>query len=259
MTKVIDDLTNRTFGRLTVLCQAEEDYVDRKGNHYAQWHCVCSCSKRIIVRGQSLKSGNTKSCGCLNREIVAKQNKERLSKKNIFDLSNDYGICYSPNKDWFCYFDKEDYELIKPYYWIMQEGYIITHFMDKKIRYTIQMHRLILGLKKYENGGIVVDHKNGITYDNRKNNLRKCTISQNQFNVIKRKDNTSGVKGVSYYKTRNTWRARITVNGKIICLGYFENFEDAVKARKEAEEKYFGEFSYDNSRGNKEEGSEFWT
>ena len=60
-------------------------------------------------------------------------------------------------------------------------------------------------------------------------------------------NNTSGHKGVTFDKSRNKWMAHIKLNGKHKTLGRFVKFEDAVKARKEAEEKYFGEYSYDNS------------
>lgn len=49
----------------------------------------------------------------------------------------------------------------------------------------------------------------------------------------------SGVKGVSFHKATQKWRARITIQGKVIYLGTFTNKEDAIKARKEAEEIYF--------------------
>lgn len=62
------------------------------------------------------------------------------------------------------------------------------------------------------------------------------------------KNSTSGVTGVHYYKSRNKWTAQIGVNKKMIHLGYFENFDDAVKTRKEAEEHYYGNFSYENSQ-----------
>ena len=60
-------------------------------------------------------------------------------------------------------------------------------------------------------------------------------------------NNTSGIKGVCWNKNYQKWFAYIKINQKSINLGYFINFDDAVKARKEAEEKYFGEYSYDNS------------
>lgn len=53
-----------------------------------------------------------------------------------------------------------------------------------------------------------------------------------------RKDNTSGIKGVYWEKDKNKWRAVISTKGKRIHLGFFENKNDAIKARLEAEEKY---------------------
>jgi hypothetical protein len=55
--------------------------------------------------------------------------------------------------------------------------------------------------------------------------------------------NTSGYKGVAWRERDRVWRANITVDSKQIHLGHFKNKEDAIKARKEAEEKYFGEFA----------------
>ena len=62
------------------------------------------------------------------------------------------------------------------------------------------------------------------------------------MNTKLRKDNTSSVKGVYY--SNNKWVASIQVNKKRIYLGSFDKFEDAVRVRKEAENKYFGEFNY---------------
>ena len=95
-----------------------------------------------------------------------------------------------------------------------------------------------------------IDHIHGkeSKYDNRKSNLRVVTHSQNGMNRDLQSNNTSGVVGVSWFAKTNQWRAHIMVNRKFIHLGLFDKFEDAVKARKQAEEKYFGEFSYDNSQ-----------
>lgn len=60
--------------------------------------------------------------------------------------------------------------------------------------------------------------------------------------------NTSGVTGVKWHSRDNIWGAWIRVNHKNMYLGRFENFDDAINARKEAENKYFGEYSYDNSQ-----------
>ena len=96
-----------------------------------------------------------------------------------------------------------------------------------------------------------IDHINHKLHDNRKANLRICEHMKNMMNQSKRSDNTSGVPGVNYNKATNKWMVRIGVNGNRILLGLFDNFNDAVKARKNAEEKYYQQFSYDNSiRGN---------
>ena len=60
-------------------------------------------------------------------------------------------------------------------------------------------------------------------------------------------NNTSGATGVSWHKNKGKWQAYLTINHKRIHLGYHVKFDDAVKVRKDAEEKYFGEYSYDNS------------
>ena len=89
---------------------------------------------------------------------------------------------------------------------------------------------------------MVVDHINLNPLDNRKMNLRICTKQQNEMNRPLRNNNTSGITGVSLYKQTNKWRAYIEYNQKYIHLGLFDTKEDAIKARKQAEIKYFGEY-----------------
>ena len=98
----------------------------------------------------------------------------------------------------------------------------------------IELHRWILGFPEG-----YIDHINHDTLDNRKENLRLVSNSQNLLNARVRVDNKSGVKGVCMDKYRKKWEATIKVNYKKIYLGRFEKFEDAVKARKEAEAKCY--------------------
>ena len=72
-----------------------------------------------------------------------------------------------------------------------------------------------------------------------KDNCRWATDSLQSFNMRKRKDNTSGKTGVYWEKRRGRWVASIDRNGETIYLGSYPAFEDAVKAREEAELKYF--------------------
>lgn len=164
-------------------------------------------------------------------------------KYNTYDLSGEYGVGYSEDGDIF-YFDLEDYDKIKDYYWTKRG--MDRHFKSEINHKTVLLHRFIMNVDNNDN--LVIDHIN--THhpeDNRKANLRIVTNSENQMNRKIGKNNTSGIKGVSWSNKSKLWRARIVINYQEINLGYFKKFDDAVNARKEAEEKYFGKYSYDNS------------
>ena len=131
--------------------------------------------------------------------------------------------------------DLEDIVKVKDYKWYLNKcGYVFT-----KVNYSnIRLHRLIMDSPD----DMVVDHINHNQLDNRKLNLRTCTQQQNCMNASKRIDNTSGTTGVCFDKRSNKWNARIIFKGKCIHLGYFNAKEEAVKARQEAEIKYFGKY-----------------
>ena len=69
-----EDLTGRRYGRLTVISYNEE-VSKQKGRAY--WNCKCDCGNEVIVRGDSLTSESTKSCGCYNREMKSDKMRER--------------------------------------------------------------------------------------------------------------------------------------------------------------------------------------
>ena len=99
------------------------------------------------------------------------------------------------------------------------------------------LHRLIYVFHK----GVLldtdsIDHINGDCFDNRIENLHKCSHEANMRNTKKNKRNTSGTMGVTWYPRYGKWLARIGIGkGKREVLGYFDKKEDAVQARKEAE------------------------
>ena len=82
------------------------------------------------------------------------------------------------------------------------------------------------------------EHINRIKTDDRWENLRPATHQQNMLNIEKRKTNSSGIIGVSFWKRDRNWTACITVSYKTIRLGYFDTKIEAVKARYYAEKKY---------------------
>lgn len=239
MVKVKENLTGQKFGRLTVIEQAE-DYINPQGKHHAQWLCECSCEEhnRIIVSAGNLKSKKIQSCGCIRRELTIKFNKETKKRYNKYDLSREYGIGWTSNTNKEFYFDLEDYCKIKDYYWnehIKTNGYHALETYDVNTNKIVSM-ATILNLKGY-------DHKNRNPLDNRKENLRYATQHENTMNKSIQTNNTSGIIGVGWVKKLQKWRARITYNGESIYLGVFDNKEDAIKARLNAEKEYFGEFA----------------
>lgn len=242
MMKVKEDLTGKIFGRWKVLYQTEDHVNPNNNRHVPMWMCECSCENktRKTVSGSELKRGRSKSCGCLAKELRSL----RFKKYNQYDLSGEYGIGYTTKGEEF-YFDLEDYNSIKDYCWnINKHGYVVSHEKNNHNK-SIRFHRLIMG---FPNNFIDHIHGEQSRNDNRKSNLRIATESQNAMNRKISTKNTSGISGVSWDTKHRKWKVGITINNKAIHLGYFDNLESASEARKEAEEKYFGEWSYNNSR-----------
>ena len=100
------------------------------------------------------------------------------------------------------------------------------------------LHRMIMSAPD----GIHVDHINGDTLDNRRDNLRLATAAQNSRNCKPVMGGTSEMKGVSWHKASNRWRAQIRVETKKIHLGIFKSEADAYAAYCDASDKYHGEF-----------------
>jgi hypothetical protein len=83
-----------------------------------------------------------------------------------------------------------------------------------------------------------IDHINGIRTDNRIANLRTVSISENRKNAALRSDNTSGIVGVSWMKTKQRWRARFWDRGTEIHLGLFDCKQEAERALRKARAGY---------------------
>ena len=234
------------YGRLTVIREVEP-HVNRNGKKERRILCKCDCDgKEVKVRLADLRSGKTKSCGCLQKEKASKNiteiNKSNNNNKNL--TLNTYEenhklnclTVYSLNDNGRFLIDYEDYERIKDYRWFMDKnGYARATIGGR----SEQLHRIIMNCPK----DMIVDHINRDPSDNRKQNLRICTQSENTMNLSIKSNNTSGVTGVSFDKKSSKWSVRIKVGEKRLNLGFFDNFEEAVKVRTEAELKYFGEFS----------------
>jgi hypothetical protein len=144
--------------------------------------------------------------------------------------------------------DDEDFKRLNKWKWhfhkpnYARRRQYFGRINGKEISRMLEMHREIMNAKEGEE----IDHKNHNGLDNRKENLRRCTHSQNIANSTIWKHNTSGFRGVSLNKKLKKWVSYITLNQKFIHLGVFNNKREAALAYNIASQKYFGEFAYQN-------------
>jgi hypothetical protein len=89
----------------------------------------------------------------------------------------------------------------------------------------------------------MIDHLDGDGTNNKLENLRSCTYSENMGNSKVYSTNKSGFKGVHWHKLKNKWGSQIVIASKNINLGYFINKEDAYAEYCKASVKYRGKFS----------------
>lgn len=131
--------------------------------------------------------------------------------------------------------DEEDVPKFQGYtIQIDANGYLVVSI--KRVHYYI--HRLVMNSPDEK-----IDHINGNKLDCRKSNLRLITHSQNIANSPKRINNTSGYKGVIFFKRDSTWQAAITKDYKSIHIGYFSTAEEAARAYDKKAKELFGEYA----------------
>lgn len=235
-------LIGEQFGLLKVI-----GFSGYNKNKQIMYKCECQCKDKTIVYTSysDLKSGRKNHCGCLTKQRAS----DAKRKYNTYDLSGEYGVGWTTNKNKEFYFDLEDYDKIKDYCWYEHKdlnedicGYIESK--DIHSNKIVKMHRIVTGVT---DSRLKVDHIKHRKYDNRKSQLRVATNQQNTMNRNKPKNNTSGVAGINWDKEKNKWRVRVYHEMKTIHYGYFDNFEEAVNVRNNAVEQLRGEWSYSNS------------
>lgn len=228
------NLKNEKYGRLLVLEEAAP-LMSAQNKKIRRWVCQCDCGKIVTVRQSDLRSGHTKSCGCLNKEKIIKRNKDR-KKYNQFILHDGYYEGKTFKGESF-FIDLDDYEKVKDYCWHLNaQGYVETslnpgrHFL----------HRFVMDCPKDK----YVDHINHNILDNRKENLRIVTASQNTMNTKVRKDSETQLKGIHRRKDCDRWEVKIMKDGISHYLGLYQDLNEAIEVRNNAEKELFKEYRY---------------
>jgi hypothetical protein len=145
----------------------------------------------------------------------------------------------------FALVDDDDFEWLNQWKWRLdlKSGYVVRNIRVEKKIPRIYMHRLILNPPK----GLYTDHINHNKLDNRRDNLRVCTTSQNGANRLKQtKKSLSRFKGVTWHKRDSVWQSTIKHKGKNIFIGYFNDEITAAKKYNVVAKKIFGEYAYLN-------------
>ena len=170
----------------------------------------------------------------LNGKILERTNKDM----NEYWFENN--ICYiqiygkGNEKKCVAEIDLEDYERVKDYKWYVKE---------KNYVYNCKLGRLSRYLLGITNPKLDTDHEDHDTLNNRKYNIRPCTRTQNNANRNKRKDNTSGYKGVMWCARDKRWITQIGINGQLVHLGSYTDKREAAKRYNKEAYKLWGNFA----------------
>lgn len=219
MSKKRFDLTGKKFGRLLVLCESLEDANDRHG---IPWKCQCDCGAIVVVYTGALRSGGTKSCGCLRRQLAA-----RLSFVHGH-LTGGQSRMYACWSDMLrrCENPKD-----KRYHLYGGRGIRVCPRW-KQLKYFIEdmgQKPRGLTLERIDNDG-----------DYCPKNC--CWATQIAQCLNRRARNAVGRVGVYWVKRQRKWRASIEINGKVKHCGTYGRLEDAMAARMAAEMEVLKEY-----------------
>jgi hypothetical protein len=212
------DLTGQVFGKLTVISRAENSK-----NKKVRYRCQCACGNETIVLANSLLTNRTRSCGCLRSEREGTQKKliqKHTAKNRLYRIwVNMHSRCENTKVNSFPYYGGRGVKVCPE--WSVPGGF--DRFQEWAVShgYTDDLE---------------IDRIN-VNGNYEPNNCRWVTTSVNQSN--KRPRGKSGVTGVYFNRKVGKWAAQITFNGNSKHLGYFDNKEDAIAARKKAEAEYW--------------------
>lgn len=141
--------------------------------------------------------------------------------------------------------DEADYHKMSVYKWYrVSTGYAARFTYQDGKTITHYMHREIMDCPK----DCMIDHINRKPLDNRRCNLRFANPQTNAMNATRKKNNSTGFKGV-FTSGKDRFRAKIGINGKSVHIGCFGTPEEAAEAYRQTAIKLYGEFVCDEYNG----------
>ena len=217
------DLTGQRFGKLVVIKEGKH-HVQKSGKKITTWDCICDCGGHINVLTNSLRNGNTQSCGCLKKEAgkkIGDKYKYILEKRALNLEGERFGrlIVIVKTADrkqgsivYLCKCDCGKKQMVTEKH--LKDGSIKSCGCLLKETASERAKELELNMATYYK------------------NTRICCLSDTIF-----KNNQTGVKGCYFDKSKNKYVVRIGIQGKTHYIGSFDKIEDARKARQTAEDE----------------------
>lgn len=211
------DITGHKYTRLIVI-----EYHGKTKKGESLWRCKCTCKDEteIIVTTGRLRSDNTKSCGCLQKEKAGEANKTHgISNTSTYSSwANMLTRCYNKN-----YHSYQHYG---------GRGIIVCEEWRKSF------DNFLKDMGEKPSKSFTLDRVDPFgNYE--PSNCRWATKAEQSRNRRLPDNNTSGQAGVCWHKSREVWCASISVEGKKKYLGEFKDINKAIQVRKEAELKYW--------------------
>lgn len=194
-----------------IICKEHGLFSQTPSNHLDGRDCI-KCSYKIRLDNYSK--------GILDKKFIGLVQPEEYK---LIPLGN--------NK--YVKVDNEDFDKVKDINWRLIAGKYAGNDTVGN------MHRYIMDCPN----GLVVDHKNHDTLDNRRENLRVATYAQNIMNTHSSKGSSSEYKGVCWDKSKGKWAVHIGFNYKKIFIGYFDEEKEAALAYNKRAQELFGEFA----------------
>ena len=205
-------LIGKTFSRWTIL-EEEIEHISPKGRKYKKVRCMCECGNIRNVRLDILRSGGSKSCGCVR---INKHGKYKSAEYAAWISMNQR--CNNPKNRYYYNYGGRGISVCER--WTASFESFYSDMGDRPTRY----HSIER-----------IDNECG--YD--PTNCKWATRTEQQHNTRLQVNNKTGVNGVRLPKQRKKYVANITVNSKLKYIGSFSSLTDAANARKEAEVQFW--------------------